>query len=168
MDKLNTFFFHVWKRRMRWGVFSCNMQLHHQVSLNSTHWTFKQACTLVSFEGKNQLFPKAFAHLLYWLPGESSCKIICLSTIMPDLPNNSSCYIKLPSNCIMVKMNGVWPTLLVSLCCIAPSVHSVPSTSVWVWLTLLQVNLCHVKMSRPDEPWWQCESVNYAATLIMK
>ena len=33
--------FHVWKGRVRWGVFSCNMQLHHFMSLNSTHCNFK-------------------------------------------------------------------------------------------------------------------------------
>ena len=34
--------FHVWKGRMRWGVFSCNMQLQHFMSLNSTHCNFER------------------------------------------------------------------------------------------------------------------------------
>ena len=49
------------KGRVRWGVFSCSMQLHHLVSLNSTHWTFNCAMCLFSL---NKLFK--FYRKLSW------------------------------------------------------------------------------------------------------
>ena len=60
--------FHV-----RWGVFSCNMTLHHQMSLNYTPWTFKLHNLVVCF---------TFLSFFY-SPDVSTCQKTLLHTVPP-------------------------------------------------------------------------------------